>query len=52
MCIRDSDYTGEKIAEANMSDEVILYADCNLNKANQFRGWIGCLRDRRPDCYL
>lgn len=46
------DYTGEKIAEANISDEVILYADCNLNKANQFRGWIGCLRDRRPDCYL
>lgn len=46
------DYTGEKIAEAKTSDEVILYADCDLKKANQFRSWIGCLRDRRPNCYL
>lgn len=46
-----SDYTGEKLAEAGMSDEAILYSDVDLHTAQSFRAGMGFFRDRRPDLY-
>lgn len=40
-----SDYMGNKIAEQRQNKEDILYAECNLNKAKQFREWMGCISD-------
>ncbi len=45
------DYNGEKIAEANQSEETILYADLDLEKARSHRAGMGFFRDRRPDLY-
>ncbi|MFN3267557.1 MAG: nitrilase-related carbon-nitrogen hydrolase, partial [Deinococcales bacterium] len=42
---------GEKIAEANQSEETILYADLDLAWAKTFRAGMGFFRDRRPDLY-
>jgi N-carbamoylputrescine amidase len=46
-----SDYTGEKIAEAGDSEETVLVADLNLEKARNFRAGFGFFRDRRPELY-
>ena len=45
------DYTGEKLAEANSSEETVLIADLDLDKARVFRASFGFFRDRRPDLY-
>ncbi len=46
-----ADYTGEKIAEAGDSEEIVLLAEINLEKAKNFRAGFGFFRDRRPDLY-
>jgi N-carbamoylputrescine amidase len=45
------DYTGEKIAEANDTEETVLIAELNLEKAKVFRASFGFFRDRRPELY-
>jgi N-carbamoylputrescine amidase len=45
------DYTGEKIAEANTTEETVLMADLDLEKARIFRASMGFFRDRRPELY-
>ncbi len=45
------DYTGEIMAEANDTQETILIADCDLEKARTFRASFGFFRDRRPELY-
>ncbi len=45
------DYMGEKLAEANTTEETILIADADLEKAQSFRAGFGFFRDRRPDLY-
>jgi N-carbamoylputrescine amidase len=46
-----ADYTGEIIAEAGESEETVLLANINLDKAKNFRAGFGFFRDRRPDLY-
>jgi N-carbamoylputrescine amidase len=46
-----ADYTGEKVAEANRTEETILLATLDLEKARSFRAGMGFFRDRRPDLY-
>ena len=46
-----SDYTGEKLAEADRESETILYADLDFAKARSFRAGWGFFRDRRPELY-
>ncbi len=46
-----TDYTGTKLAEANKTDETILYADLNFAAARSFRASFGFFRDRRPELY-
>lgn len=46
-----SDFTGEKLAEADRSSEMVLYADLDLAEARKFRAGFGFFRDRRPDLY-
>jgi N-carbamoylputrescine amidase len=43
------DYMGEKLAEANTTEETILVAEIDLEKARTFRAGFGFFRDRRPD---
>jgi N-carbamoylputrescine amidase len=45
------DPMGEKIAEANQTEETILYADLDLVWARTFRAGMGFFRDRRPELY-
>jgi N-carbamoylputrescine amidase len=45
------DMTGEKLAEADRSQETILYADLDFEAARRFRAGMGFFRDRRPDLY-
>jgi N-carbamoylputrescine amidase len=45
------DYTGEKMAEANDSQETVLIANLDLEKARTFRASFGFFRDRRPELY-
>ena len=45
------DYRGEILAQASTSEEVILYADLDLQAAQAFRASWGFFRDRRPDLY-
>ena len=45
------DYTGEKIAEAGDTEETVLIAELNLEKAKVFRASFGFFRDRRPELY-
>jgi N-carbamoylputrescine amidase len=42
---------GEKLAEANTTEETILIAEVDLEKARSFRAGFGFFRDRRPDLY-
>ncbi len=46
-----SDYTGDKLAEADRNSETILYANLNFVEARQFRAGFGFFRDRRPEHY-
>jgi N-carbamoylputrescine amidase len=46
-----SDYTGNKLSEADRSSESILYADLDFEAARQFRAGFGFFRDRRPEHY-
>lgn len=46
-----SDYTGEKLAEADKGSETILYAELDFAEAERFRAGFGFFRDRRPDLY-
>ena len=46
-----SDYTGEKLAEADESSETVIYADLNFARAQTFRAGFGFFRDRRPELY-
>lgn len=45
------DPSGEKLCEANQTQETILTADLDLVKAKSFRAGMGFFRDRRPDLY-
>lgn len=45
------DPRGEKLAEAGRDEEVIIYADIDLDEARRFRASMGFFRDRRPDLY-
>ncbi len=45
------DYTGEKIVEANTTEETVLIADLDLEQARIFRAGMGFFRDRRPELY-
>jgi N-carbamoylputrescine amidase len=46
-----ADYTGEKIAEAGTTEETVLVAELDLEKASRFRAGFGFFRDRRPELY-
>ena len=46
-----SDYTGEKLAEADEASEMVIYADLNFARAQTFRAGFGFFRDRRPELY-
>ena len=46
-----ADYTGEKIAEANTTEETVLVAELDLEVARGFRASFGFFRDRRPELY-
>jgi N-carbamoylputrescine amidase len=45
------DPSGEKIAEAGLDEETILYANLDLAWARKFRAGMGFFRDRRPELY-
>ena len=46
-----ADFTGTKIAEANRTEETVLVAELDLDRARSFRAGMGFFRDRRPDLY-
>ncbi len=46
-----ADQTGAVVAEANKTDEDIIYAEFNLEKIAKDRLEWGLFRDRRPECY-
>ncbi|GAA5317477.1 MAG: N-carbamoylputrescine amidase [Candidatus Pelagadaptatus aseana] len=46
-----TDHTGDKIAEANRTDETILYAEIDLDACAKYRRSWGLFRDRRPELY-
>ena len=46
-----ADYMGNKLVEANRSEETVLVAELNLDEARGFRAGFGFFRDRRPDLY-
>lgn len=46
-----ADYRGDKLAEADRTEERILYADLDLDAARTFRASWGFFRDRRPELY-
>ncbi len=43
--------TGEKVAEAGRTEEAVLVAEFDLDKAAEQRVEWGIFRDRRPDLY-
>jgi len=45
------DYTGEKLTEADTTEETVLIADVDLERARSFRAGFGFFRDRRPELY-
>ena len=45
------DYTGEKLVEASPTEETVLIAEIDLEKARTFRAGFGFFRDRRPELY-
>ncbi len=46
-----TDVTGEKIAEAGRTEEAVLFAEFDLDKAAEQRIEWGIFRDRRPELY-
>jgi N-carbamoylputrescine amidase len=46
-----ADYMGNKLVEANRTEETVLVAELNLDRARGFRAGFGFFRDRRPDLY-
>jgi N-carbamoylputrescine amidase len=46
-----TDGTGEKIAEANRTEETVLVAEFDLDRLGEQRTEWGIFRDRRPDLY-
>jgi N-carbamoylputrescine amidase len=46
-----SDYMGNKIQEAAVDSDTILYAEIDLDGAASFRAGMGFFRDRRPELY-
>lgn len=46
-----SDFTGEKIAEADETSETVIYAELDFALARRFRAGFGFFRDRRPELY-
>jgi len=46
-----ADYQGEILAEAGRTEEAILLATLDLDRARRFRAGMGFFRDRRPDLY-
>jgi N-carbamoylputrescine amidase len=46
-----SDYQGEILAEAGRTDEAVILATLDLDRARSFRAGMGFFRDRRPDLY-
>jgi N-carbamoylputrescine amidase len=46
-----ADYQGEVLAEANRTEETVVVATLDLEKARSFRAGMGFFRDRRPDLY-
>jgi N-carbamoylputrescine amidase len=46
-----ADYQGEVLAEAGRTDEAIIAATLDLDRARAFRAGMGFFRDRRPDLY-
>jgi N-carbamoylputrescine amidase len=46
-----TDITGEKVAEAGRTEETVLVAGFDLDKASEQRIEWGIFRDRRPDLY-
>ena len=44
-----ADYTGDKVAEANRTDEAVITAEFDLAKIRDYREAWGVFRDRRPD---
>lgn len=43
--------TGEKVAEANRTDQLVITASFDLNEMRALRASWGLFRDRRPDLY-
>lgn len=46
-----ADYMGNKIAEADRTEETVLVAELDLEQARMFRASFGFFRDRRPELY-
>jgi N-carbamoylputrescine amidase len=46
-----ADYQGEILAEASRTEEAIIMATLDLDRARAFRAGMGFFRDRRPDLY-
>lgn len=46
-----ADYMGNKLVEANRTEEAALVAALNLDEARSFRAGFGFFRDRRPELY-
>jgi N-carbamoylputrescine amidase len=46
-----ADYQGEILAEAGRTEEAVLVAPLDLDRARAFRAGMGFFRDRRPDLY-
>ena len=45
------DYTGTKVAEADETSEIVIYAELDFAAARRFRAGFGFFRDRRPELY-
>ena len=45
------DYRGDILAQADQTEETLLFADIDFEAARLFRGSMGFFRDRRPQLY-
>ena len=46
-----ADFTGEKVAEANRTEETVLTHTFDLDDLKEKRSYWGIFRDRRPELY-
>jgi N-carbamoylputrescine amidase len=46
-----TDWTGEKVAEANRTDQAVVTATIDLDEARKYREFWNLFRDRRPELY-